>query len=183
MKYVIIAILLAFSASCAPKDTHVSDKVPDGYEHLEKRVKADEAAKMIRIGQTGAVFYYDTKSWSVKSESDAVIDFSARRFTNAAIFIYDAAMPMNDIPKKLAQHYAMKEPRLMESEFVNVNNAVVMHTVMEGIINRREVSIISYGFSENSHTVIAHCFIYTSMLRNETRQEIMEFLNGLVATI
>lgn len=183
MQYVIIAILLAFSASCAPKDTHVSEKVPGRYEHLEKRFKADGAVEKIRIGQTGAVFHYDPKSWSVKSESDTVVDFAARRFTNAAIFIHDAAMPMTDIPKMLARHYAMKEPRLMESEFVNVNNAVVMHTVMEGIMNRRKVSIISYGFSENSHTVIAHCRIYTSMLRNETRQEIVEFLNGLVASI
>jgi hypothetical protein len=75
----------------------------------------------------------------------------------------------------------MKDAKLIESEFINVNNAVVIFNKIEGMINRREVSILSYGFSENRSTIITHCFIYKSMLRSETEHEIIEFLNGFAA--
>jgi len=58
---------------------------------------------------------------------------------------------------------------------------VIIYNKIEGVINKREVSILSYGFSEDTQTIIAHCFIYKSMLRSETEQEIIDFLNGFSA--
>jgi hypothetical protein len=182
-KYVILALLIIFSASCAPA-TKSGDKKKDvaaGYEHLEAREKSKNAVDQIYIGQSGASFYYDSKLWSVKNKSVSTIDFSARRFTNAHIFMYDEKMPMTEIHKKLVEHYQMKNAQLVESEFINVNNSVLIYNKIEGMINKREVSILSYGFSEGALTIITHCFIYKSMLRDETEQEIIEFLNGFSA--
>jgi hypothetical protein len=181
MKYLMIALLIAFTASCAPSVREKPAKVPAEYLHLEKRFKSENAVDKVNLGQTGSVFFYDKKLWSVKSASDMAIDFETRRFTNAKIFIYNESIPMKDIYKNIAQRYDMKDARLMESEFVNVNNSIVIFNAMEGVINRRDVSILSYGFSEGSRTIIVHCFLYKGMLRPETRQEIIEFLNGFVA--
>jgi len=181
MKYLIIAILIACAASCAPslREMPAKDKVPAEYMHLEKRFKSKSAVEKIDIAQTGAAFFYDGKLWTVKRASDTSLAFEARRFSNAEILILDEPVPMTDMYKKMAQHHNMKDVKLLESEFVNVNNAVVIFNAMEGVVNRREVSILGYGFSDAGRTVIAHCFIYKGMLRDETRQEIIEFLNGL----
>ena len=182
-QYVILALLLIFSASCAPATKTVDTKkdVAAGYEHLEAREKSKNAVDQIYIGKSGASFYYDSKLWSVRNKSASKIDFSARRFTNAHIFLYDENLPMTEIHKKLVEHYQMKNAQLVESEFINVNNSVLIYNKIEGMINKRDVSILSYGFSEGMHTIITHCFIYKSMLRNETEQEIIEFLNGFAA--
>jgi hypothetical protein len=181
MKYLLIAMLIVFSASCAPsvKEKPVIAKVPDEYSHLEKRFKSENADQKVRIGQMGAVFFYDKKLWSVKREASTSIDFEARRFTNASIFALNESIPMTDIYKRIAQHYNMKDPVLIDSELIFANNAVVIFNAIEGVVNRRDVSILSYGFSDDSGTIIAHCVIYKGMLRSETRQEIIEFLNGL----
>lgn len=181
MKHLIIAMLIAFAASCAPsvKEKPIEAKIPDEYRHLEKRFKSETADEKVRIGQAGALFFYDKKLWSVKNEASDAIYFEARRFTNASIFVLSESIPMTDIYKTLAQRYNMKEPTLKESELINANGAVVIFNAMEGVVNRREVSILSYGFSDDSGTIIAHCVIYKGMLRSETRQEIIEFLNGL----
>lgn len=182
-KYFILALLIIFSASCAPANKQVQKKkdVASEYKHLEAREKSKNAVDQIYIGQSGASFYYDSKFWSVKNKSATKIDFSTRRFTNARIFLYDEKIPMTEVHKKLAEHYNMKNAQLVESEFLNVNNSVVIYNKIEGVINRREVSILSYGFSEGMHTIITHCYIYKSMLRTETEQEIIEFLNGFTA--
>lgn len=182
-KYYILSLLIIFSVSCAPA-TRTMDKkkdVPAGYEHLEAREKSKNAVDQIYIGKSGASFYYDSKLWSVKNKSASKIDFSARRFTNAHIFLYEEMIPTTELHKKLVEHYQMKNAQLVESEFINVNNSILIYNKIEGIINKREVSILSYGFSEGMHTIITHCFIYKSMLRSETEQEIIEFLNGFAA--
>ncbi len=183
MKYCIIAFLIVFTASCAPgvREMPAPTTPPAEETGLEKRFKSENAVEKVRIGQTGAYFFYDGKMWSLKKESNSAITFNIRRFTNAGIFIYNEFMPMEDIYKKLALHYDMKNPKIMESKLVSVNNAVVIFNEIEGVINRRDVSILSYGVSESGHAIIAHCFIYKSMLRSETRQEIIDFLNGLAA--
>jgi len=183
MKYLMIALLIAFTGSCAPsvREMPAKGKVPAEYMHLEQRFKSENAVEKLIVGQTGSVFFYDKKLWSVKSASDTAIVFETRRFTNASIFVYNETLPLTDIYKRIAQHYDMKDVKLMESELINVNNAVVIYNAMEGVINRREVSILSYGISDDSRTIIAHCYIYKGMLRTETRQEIIEFLNGFVA--
>jgi hypothetical protein len=182
-KYVILALLIIFSVSCAPATRSVDKKkdVAASYEHLEAREKSKNAIDQIYIGQSGSSFYYDSKLWSVKNKSVSKIDFSARRFTNAHIFIYNEKIQMTEIHKKLIENYHIKNAQLVESEFINVNNSILIYNKIEGIINKREVSILSYGFSEDTHTIITHCFIYKSMLRNETEQEIIEFLNGFAA--
>jgi len=182
-KYYILALLIICSASCAPATRTVDKKkdVAAGYEHLEAREKSKNAVDQIYIGNSGASFYYESKLWSVNNKSASTIDFSARRFTNAHIFLYDEKIPMTEIHKKLVEHYQMKNAQLVESEFINVNNSVLIYNKIEGMINKRKVSILSYGFSEGMHTIITHCFIYKSMLRNETEQEIIEFLNGFAA--
>jgi len=127
------------------------------------------------------LFYFDKKMWSVKNESASIIDFTARRFTNAHIFLYNEHISITEIHKKVIDHYKMKNAQLVESELLNVNNSVIIYNKIEGVINKREVSILSYGFSEDTQTIIAHCFIYKSMLRSETEQEIIDFLNGFSA--
>lgn len=181
MKYLVIAVLMACAASCAPsvRDMPATEKGPAQYMHLEKRFKPENAVDRISVAQTGATFFYDSRLWAVKSASDAGIAFEARRFSNAEILILDEAVPMTDMYTKMAERHDMKDVRLLESEFVSVNGAVVIFNALEGVVNRREVSILGYGFSEAGRTVIAHCYIYKGMLREETRQEIVEFLNGL----
>jgi hypothetical protein len=181
MRYLFIAILIACTASCAPsiKKMPEKEKVPVEYMHMEKRFKSESAVDKVQIAQTGTAFFYDAKLWAVKNASDTGIIFEARRFSNAEILILDEPVPMTDMYKKMAQHHNMKDVKLLESEFVSVNNAVVIFNALEGVVNRREVSILGYGFSDAGRTVIAHCFIYKGMLRDETRQEILEFLNGL----
>lgn len=182
-KYLIATLLVVALASCAPasKDVHKKKEIASEYGHLESREKSINAAHKVNIGKSGASFYYDNRLWSVKNESISKIDFSARRFTNAHIFLYAENKQMTEIYKKLVEHYKMKDAKLIESEFVNVNNSVVIFNKIEGMVNRREVSILSYGFSENMSTIIAHCFIYKSMLRSETEHEIIDFLNGFAA--
>jgi hypothetical protein len=181
MRYLFIAILIASFASCAPsiKEMPAKEKVPAEHMHLEKRFKSESAVEKVKIAQTGAAFFYDAKLWAVKKTSDTAIIFEARRFSNAEILILDEPVPMTDMYKKIAQRHNMKDIKLLESEFINVNNAVVIFNTLEGVVNRRQVSILSYGFSDAGRTVIAHCFIYKGMLRDETRHEIIEFLNGL----
>lgn len=183
-KFVIITLLIVALASCAPanRGAHKEKGVASGYGHLETRKKPISAADKISIGKSAALFYYDNKLWQVKNKSISRIDFSARRFTNAHIFIYDENIEMTKIHKKLIEHYNMKNAQLVESEFVKLNSSVVIFNKIEGVINKREVSILSYGFSEGTHTIITHCYIYKSMLRSETEQEIIEFLNGFSAT-
>ncbi|NCC06046.1 MAG: hypothetical protein EOM37_18860 [Proteobacteria bacterium] len=182
-KYLIATLLVVALASCAPtnKDVHKKKEIASEYGHLESREKSINAAHKVNIGKSGASFYYDNRLWSVKNESISKIDFSARRFTNAHIFLYDENIQMTEIYKKLVEHYKMRDAKLIESEFVNVNNSVVIFNKIEGMVNRREVSILSYGFSENMSTIIMHCFIYKSMLRSETEHEIIDFLNGFAA--
>jgi len=179
MKYLIMAMLVALTASCAAKETKAPDKISDEYKHLKKMVKSENAVDLVRIGQTGAVFYFDGRLWSVKSESDTAIEFAARRFTNARIFIYDQSVPLTQIYAKLAQNYDMKNAKLVESEYLTVNGSPMLYNAVQGIVGKRDVSILSYAFSKNERTVVAHCFIFTGMLRSENRHEIIEFLNGL----
>jgi hypothetical protein len=181
--YFIIAILLIFSASCAPKGKVIpkTEEISSEYRHLESRKKSENAVDKVSIGNSGASFYFDDKLWSLKSESASAIEFSARRFTNAHIFMYNEKISTTEIHKKLIDHYRMKNSQLVESKFLNVNNSVVIYNKINGVINKREVSILSYGFSDDAHTIITHCFIYKSMLRSETEQEIIEFLNGFSA--
>lgn len=181
MKYLVIALLIACAASCAPsvRDTPAREKAPAEYMYLEKRVRSENAVDRIGIANTGAAFFYDGRLWTVKNASSSAVAFEARRFSNAEILILDEAVPMTDMYRKMAERHDMKDVRLLESEFVSVNGAVVIFNALEGVVNRREVSILGYGFSEAGRTVIAHCFIFKVMLRDETRQEIVEFLNGL----
>jgi len=182
-KFVIITLLIVVLASCAPanRGAHKEKGVASGYGHLETRKKPISAVDIISIGKTGALFYYDNKLWQIKNESISRIDFSARRFTNAHIFLYDENIEMSEIHKKLIEHYKLINAQLVKSEFINLNDSVVIYNKIEGVINKREVSILSYGFSEGMHTIITHCYIYKSMLRSETEQEIIEFLNGFTA--
>jgi hypothetical protein len=179
MKYLIMVMLIALTASCAGRQPQEPDKISDEYKHLEKRVKSESAVNYVRIGQTGAIFYFDGRLWSVKSESDTTIEFAARRFTNARIFIYDQSIPLTQIYAKLAQDYDMKNAKLVESEYLTVNDSPMLYSAVQGTVGKRDVSILSYAFSKNERTVVAHCFIFTGMLRSENRQEIIEFLNGL----
>ncbi|PKN41175.1 MAG: hypothetical protein CVU60_12065 [Deltaproteobacteria bacterium HGW-Deltaproteobacteria-18] len=183
-KFAIITLLIIALASCAPtsREAHKKKDVASGYGHLETRKKPASAVDKISIGKSGAEFYYNNKLWQIKNESISKIDFSARRFTNAHIFVYNENINMTEIHKKLYEHYNIKNAQLVESEFINLNNSVVIYNKIEGMLNRREVSILSYGFSEDAHTIITHCYIYKSMLRSETEQEIIEFLNGFTAT-
>lgn len=179
MKYLILGLLIAFTASCAPSFKERPDKVPAEYKHLTKRFKSENAVNKVDIAQTNAAFFYDSRLWAVKNASDAAIVFEARRFSNAEILILDEPVPMAEMYKTMAQRHNMKDVKLLESELVYVNNGVVIFNALEGVVNRREVSILGYGFSDAGRTVIAHCHIYKGMLRDETWQEIIEFLNGL----
>lgn len=182
-KFAIITLLIIALASCAPanRGAHKNKGVASGYGHLETRKKPVSAVDKISIGKSGALFYYNNKLWQIKNKSTSRIDFSARRFTNAHIFLYDQIIELPEIHKKLIEHYKLKNAQLVESEFIKLNGSLVIYNKIEGIINKREVSILSYGFSEDMHTIITHCYIYKSMLRNETEQEIIEFLNGFTA--
>ena len=182
-KFVIVTLLVIALASCAPTNraVHKQRDAASKYGHLETRKKTSSAVDKVYIGKSGALFYYNGKLWPIKDESISRIDFSARRFTNAHIFLYDENIEMSEIHKKLIEHYKLKNAQLVESEFINLNDSVVIYNKIEGVINKREVSILSYGFSEGMHTIITHCYIYKSMLRSETEQEIIEFLNGFTA--
>lgn len=181
MKYLIFALLVALTASCATRGAKAPDTISDEYKHLEKRVKSENAVDRVRIGNTDAVFYFDGRLWSVKSESGTVIEFAARRFTNARIYVYDDPIPLTEIYVKLAQDHDMKNAKLVESEYVSVNGSPMLFSTVQGVMGRKNVSILSYAFSKNERTIVAHCFIFTGMLRDENRQEIIEFLNGLAA--
>jgi len=176
-KYVLLAILVLFTASCAAPRGDVGGRE---YRYLESRKKSETAEERVAIGKTGAAFYYDRRQWSVESADRSKIDFTARRFTNAHIFSYDERIPMTDIYRKLVEHYKLRNPQLLESEFVKVNGAEVIFNKLEGTMNRRQVVFMSYGYSGGKHTVIVHGYIYKSMLRAETESEIVEFLNGFV---
>jgi hypothetical protein len=180
--YILVAILIAFTASCAATDksarTTKKEPVASTYKYIEKREKSKNAVDRIAIGKTGGLFYYDGNIWAVKEDQGSQIDFVTRRFTNARIFHYPEAVPMTDIYKKLIESYALKNPKLVESEFIEVNGEAVIFNKLEGIHNKREISILSYGFSGKSSTIIVHGFTYKSMLREETEQEIIDFLNG-----
>ena len=181
MKYLIFAMLVVLTASCAGRQDTAPDKISDEYRHLEKRVKSESAVDRVTIGKTGAVFYYDGRLWSVKSGSGTAIEFAARRFTNARIHVYDEPIALTEIYVRLAQDHDLKNAKLVESEYVSVNGTPMLFSTVQGVMGRRETSVLSYAFSKNGRTIVAHCFIFTSMLRNENRQEIIEFLNGLAA--
>lgn len=179
---ILFAILIAFTASCAATDkaarTPEKEPVASTYKYIEKREKSKNAVDRISIGNTGGLFYFDKNIWTVKEDQGSQIDFVTRRFTNTRIFHYAESIPMTDIYKKLIESYALKSPKLVESEFIEVNGEAVIFNKIEGIHNKREISILSYGFSGKSSTIIVHGFTYKSMLRDETEQEIIEFLNG-----
>ena len=179
MKYLIFTLLIALTASCATRGAKAPDSISNKYKHLEKRVKSENAVDRVKIGKTGAAFYFDGRLWSVKSESGTAIEFAARRFTNARIYVYDESIPLTQIYAKLAQDHDMKNARLVESEYMSVNGSPMLFSTVQGIVGRKSVSILSYAFSRNERTIVAHCFIFTGMLRSENRQEIIEFLNGL----
>jgi hypothetical protein len=179
MKYVLFAILAAFLASCAPKAVAPPEKsVPPAKAFMEERFKSADAVEKVGIGATGTSFYYDRRLWSVKGGDGSRIDFNARRFTNAHILFYEEAIPMTEIHKKLVESYGLKDARLLESEFIRVNGEVVIFNKIEGKYGRKDVVMLSYGFSDAGHTVIAHGYTYKSMLREETEEEIVDFLNG-----
>lgn len=180
-QYILVAILIAFTASCAATDKAArapKKDVASTYTSIEKREKSTNAVDRIAIGKTDGLFYYDKNIWTVKESHDSQIDFVTRRFTNTRIFHYGEAVPMTDICKKLIESYALKNPKLVESEFIEVNGEVIIFNKIEGLHNKREISILSYGFSERNTTIIVHGFTYKSMLREETEQEIIDFLNG-----
>lgn len=176
MKYALYAILLMLLASCAPKPAPAPGKA-----YMEERTKSEDAVDKVTIGGTGAAFYYDRRQWIVKSDEDSRIEFNARRFTNAQIFSYDEAVPMTDIYRKLVEGYGLKDAVLLESEFIRVNGEVVVFNKIEGKHGRKQIVILSYGYSDKGRTVITHGYIYKSMLRDETEAEIVDFLNGFVA--
>ena len=176
MKYALYAILLMLLASCAPKPA-----TSPGKAYMEERVKSKDAVDRLPIGGTGAVFYYDRRQWTVKSDEGSRIEFNARRFTNAHIFAYDEAIPMTDIFRKLVEEYGLKDARLLESEFIRVNGEAVVFNKIEGKQGRKPIVILSYGYSGEGHTVIPHAYIFKGMLRDETEREIIDFLNGFVS--
>ena len=176
MKYALYTILLMFLASCAPKPATAPGKA-----YMEERSKSEDAVDRVAIGGTGTTFYYDKRLWSVKSDEGSRIEFNARRFANAQIFSYDEAVPMTDIYRKLVEGYGLKETQLLESEFIRVNGEVVVFNKIEGKHGRKQIVILSYGYSDKGRTVIPHGYIYKSMLRDETEAEIVDFLNGFVA--
>lgn len=182
MKYALYAILVMFLASCAPKPAVSPGKsVPPGKAYMEERFKSKDAVDRVSIGGTGTTFYYDKRLWSVKSDEGSRIEFNARRFANAQIFSYDEAVPMTDIYRKLVEGYELKDAQLLESEFIRVNGEAVVFNKIEGKHGRKQIVILSYGYSDKGRTVITHGYIYKSMLRAETEAEIVDFLNGFVA--
>ena len=183
MKYALLAVLALFVASCAPKKWEPPREKPGAEvgRELEERFKSETAVNRVPIGDTGAAFYYDKRMWNVRREDEGRIDFSTRRFTNASILYDNRSMPMTRIYASLVDAYDLKNASLLESEFVRVNGDEVIFNKIQGKYGRKSVVMLSYGYSEQGRTVIAHAYIYKGMLRPETEREIIEFLNGLVA--
>jgi hypothetical protein len=182
-KFMILAMLILLTASCAPKKWAPPGEKP-GVEvgrHLEERWKSESATEKIAVGRTGATFYFDKRLWTTKRKAMDHIDFETRRFTNAHIFLEDGTMPMTQIYKILVRRYDLKDARLLESEFVRVNGDAVIFNKIEGRYGRKPVVMLSYGYSGDGHTVVAYAYVYKGMLRPQTEAEMVEFLNGFVA--
>jgi hypothetical protein len=181
MKYALYATLFLFLASCAPKPAVPPGKSgPASKAYMEERVRSKDAVDKVDIGGTGTALYYDRRQWTVKSDGGSRIEFNPRRFTNARIFAYDEAIPMTHIYRKLVDEYGLQDARLVESEFVRVNGQAVVFNKIEGKQGRKQIVILSYGFSDEGRTIIAHAHIFKGMLRDETEREIVDFLNGFV---
>lgn len=183
MKYALLGVLALFIASCAPRKWEPPREKPGAEvgRGLEERFKSKTAVNRVPIGDTGAAFYYDKRMWNVRREGDGRIDFTTRRFTNASILYDNRSMPMPRIHESLVDAYDLKNVSLLESEFVRVNGDEVIFNKIGGKYGRKAIVMLSYGFSEQSRTVIVHAYTYKGMLRPETEREIIEFLNGLVA--
>lgn len=185
IKYLVFAILLVFTASCAStdRDAQLRKKKESSeslYKHMETRQKSKTATYKVSIGKTGSSFYYDNKLWSPKKDDDPWIESFTRRFTTAHISYYNEFVPMTEIYRKLINEYKLKNAKLIESEFIEVNKSVIMYNKIEGTLNKKEIVMLSYGFSEDNHTIVTHGFTFKTMLRDETEMEMVEFLNGFV---
>ncbi len=185
IKYLVFAILLVLTASCASTDKDLRQKkkkepVESSYKHMEKRQKSKTATHKFSIENTSSSFYYDNKSWTPKKDNDPLSETFTRRFMTAHISHYHEFVPMAEIYRKLISEYKIKNAKLIESEFIEVNKSVVIYNKIEGTLNKKEIVMLSYGFSEDNHTIITHGFTFKTMLRDETEMEIVEFLNGFV---
>jgi len=81
-QYILIAILIAFTASCAATDKAArppkKEPAASTQTYMEKREKSKNAVDRIAIGKTDGLFYYDKNVWTVKESHDSQIDFVKR---------------------------------------------------------------------------------------------------------